>query len=79
MTAPVSAVARTRWPSGSRSSPTSCSTRSPSPRATRASSSTTAAGADDAVRQFAERVSQNVEVAVLLMQRLRDSVGDPDG
>jgi signal transduction histidine kinase len=35
------------------------------------------AGADDTVRQFAERVSQNVEVAVLLMQRLRDSVGDP--
>jgi signal transduction histidine kinase len=36
-----------------------------------------AAGADDTVRVFAERVSQNVEVAVLLMQRLRDSVGDP--
>jgi signal transduction histidine kinase len=36
-----------------------------------------AAGADDTVRQFADRVSQNVEVAVLLMQRLRDSVADP--
>jgi two-component system, OmpR family, sensor kinase len=35
------------------------------------------AGADETVRQFAQRVSQNVEVAVLLMQRLRDSVGDP--
>jgi signal transduction histidine kinase len=35
------------------------------------------ADADDDVRLFAERVSQNVEVAVLLMQRLRDSVADP--
>jgi signal transduction histidine kinase len=35
------------------------------------------ADADDNVRLFAERVSQNVEVAVLLMQRLRDSVADP--
>jgi signal transduction histidine kinase len=33
--------------------------------------------ADGAVRQFAQRVSQNVEVAVLLMQRLRDATADP--
>jgi two-component system, OmpR family, sensor histidine kinase MtrB len=35
-----------------------------------------ASTADEAVRMFAERVSHNVEVAVLLLQQLRDSAGD---
>jgi signal transduction histidine kinase len=37
-----------------------------------------ASQADDAVRRFADRVSHNLEVAVLLVQRLRDSALDPD-
>jgi signal transduction histidine kinase len=34
--------------------------------------------ADEGVRRFANRVSHNIEVAVLLLQRLRDTLGDPE-
>jgi signal transduction histidine kinase len=34
--------------------------------------------ADEAVQQFAERVSHNLELAVLLLQRLRDSAGSAE-
>jgi signal transduction histidine kinase len=37
-----------------------------------------ASAADEVVRTFAERVSHNLEVAVLLLQRLRDTAGKPD-
>jgi signal transduction histidine kinase len=38
-----------------------------------------ASSADESVQRFAERVSHNVELAVLLLQRLRDSAGAAEG